>query len=96
MIAILLLFLLGILGIISIGCYVVIVIKMFQHGDPLLGGISLGSLVCLGLGFLVAFVLGWVNVDKYQARQLMMIWTGVAILSFVLGGGSHFSGALNQ
>lgn len=95
MIAILLLFFLGILFIISIGCYIVIVMKMFQHGDPLLGGISLGSLVCLGLGFLVAFILGWINVDKYQARQVMMIWTGAAILSFVLGGSSHLTGAFN-
>jgi hypothetical protein len=61
---------------------------MFQAGDPMMGIISLVLCIC-GIGFLFAIVVGWLNVDKYKARQLMPIFTVAFILMAVLGGISY-------
>ncbi|MEW4456320.1 hypothetical protein AB1L30_26895 [Bremerella sp. JC817] len=72
---VLLLALSGLMGLVSIGCFIVIVMQMFQHGDATLGIVCLATLLCGLLGFLIAFVMGWINVGKYQANKVMMIWT---------------------
>lgn len=72
----------------SVICFIILVIKMFQAGDPMMGIVSLVLCLC-GLGFLFALIIGWVNVDKYKARQLMPIYTAAFILMVVLGGISY-------
>ena len=73
----------AILGIVNLICFVLILIRMFQSGDSTLGIICIVTLLC-GIGVLLAFVMGWVNVAKYQAQQLMTIWSGALIGSIVL------------
>lgn len=82
----------GICGIVSLICFILIVMKMFGAGDPGMGILCLVLCLC-GIGFLVALVIGWINVDKYNARRLMPIYTVAFILAAVLGGAS---GAMNQ
>lgn len=77
----------GLSVILSIGsliCFIMIVVKMFQNSDQTLGIISLVGLLLCGLGALVAFVMGWVNSGKYNAQQIMLIWTGCIVGNIVL------------
>jgi hypothetical protein len=77
----------GIAGLVSLICFILLVVKMFGAGDAGMGILCLVLCLC-GIGFLVALVLGWINVDKYNARQLMPIYTIAFILAAVLGGAS--------
>jgi len=72
-----------VLGIVSLVCFVMIVIRMFQTGDQTLGIICIVTIFC-GIGGLIALVMGWVNVAKYDAQQLMTIWTGAIVGGIVL------------
>ena len=56
-------------GIVSVICFIILIVKMFQAGDPGMAILSLLLCIC-GIGFLVAIVIGWVNVDKYKSRGL--------------------------
>lgn len=75
-------------AIVAVICFIILVVKMFQAGDPMMGILSLILCIC-GIGFLFAIVVGWLNVDKYKARQLMPIFTISFILMVVLGGVSY-------
>jgi hypothetical protein len=65
-------------GIGSLVCFVLVVIKMFQHGDSNLGIISLVLILC-GIGALVAYVIGWMKAGAYGIQNVMLIWTGCFI-----------------
>jgi hypothetical protein len=69
----------GICGIGSLICFVIVVMKMFQHGDSNLGIISLVLILCFGIGGLVAYVIGWMKVGVYGIQNIMMAWTGCII-----------------
>ena len=58
-----------------------VLIKLFKAVGPLYGilGIICG---------LYALVWGWMNADKQNIRQLMMIWTALFILGLVINFGS--------
>jgi hypothetical protein len=75
--------LLGLLGIGSLVCFIMVLIKMFQSGDQTLGIICLVLILCLGIGYFAVFVLGWINSSKWNAKNLMMIWTGI-IAAFII------------
>lgn len=83
MLAMIMLFVAGVCTIISIGCYVMIIIKMFSNDEATLGIICLATLLCVGLGGLIAFIMGWVKADKLQARQIMGIWTGCVVINII-------------
>lgn len=65
------------LSIASIVCLIIVVIKLFQEKGPLHGilGIICG---------LYTFIWGWMNVDRLGIRNIMLIWTGIIVLSIVL------------
>ncbi|WDI40678.1 hypothetical protein [Bremerella sp. P1] len=73
----------AILGIVSLVCFILIIVKMFQNDDSTLGIICIVTIFC-GIGGLIAFVMGWINAGKYNASQLMLIWTGAIVGSVIL------------
>ncbi|MBA2115488.1 hypothetical protein [Bremerella alba] len=73
----------GILGLVSLVCFILIIVKMFQNDDTTLGIICIVTIFC-GIGGLIAFVMGWINAGKYNASQLMLIWTGAIVGSVIL------------
>ena len=81
--AFVLLLLAGILSIGAIVCFVMVIIQMFKHDDATMGIICLVLLLC-GIGGLVAFVMGWINVGKYQIQNIMYAWTGCIVGAVVL------------
>jgi len=68
-------------GIIWLGgfiCLILVVIKMYQR-KGLLHAI---------LGFicsLYAFIWGWINADREGIKLIMLVWTPLFILGFILG-----------
>ncbi len=70
-------------GIGSLVCFVIVIIKMFQHGDTAPAIASLVLLLC-GIGGLVAFVFGWMKAGVYGIQNIMMIWTGCLLGAIVL------------
>lgn len=75
--AFLLLGLLLLVTAVNIGCWIFVLIKMFQNESPLYGvfGIICG---------IYALVWGWQNADKLNIRNVMMIWTACVIIGIAL------------
>lgn len=71
-------------GIVSLICYIFVVVKMFQEGDTVMGIIcAVGFFVC-GVGVLVAFVYGWMKSSVWELKPVMLAWTGFWIAGFIL------------
>ncbi len=64
-------------------CFILVLIKMFQSGETAMGIVCIVTIFC-GLGGLIAFILGWINVAKWRIQQVMMIWTGCVIGNILL------------
>ena len=71
--------LLGLLAIGSLVCLILVLIKMFQAGEQTMGIVCIVLLLLCGIGGLVVFVLGWVNANKWNIKNLMLAWTGIVI-----------------
>ena len=83
---------LGILGMIaglgSLICFIIVLVKQFQTAGAVHG--IIGIITC-GLW---TFIWGWLNAGKAGIRNIMLIWTLLAIVSIALniaGGGFHFN-----
>jgi hypothetical protein len=60
-------------------CLILVLMKLFPAEGALKGVLG----VICGL---YTFIWGWMNKDKFNLGQIMMIWTGLVIAMFVLGG----------
>jgi hypothetical protein len=74
----------AILAIVSLVCLILVLIKMFQSGETTLGIVCIVLLLCFGIGGLIAFIFGWINAQKWNIKNVMLIWTGAFIASIVL------------
>ncbi|MHC2070493.1 hypothetical protein ACYFX5_23725 [Bremerella sp. T1] len=69
-------------GIVSIVCFCMIIYRMFKADQIAL------PLICIVLAFfgfgggIIAFVVGWIDVKKYDAMKVMVTWT-IALVIFV-------------
>lgn len=75
-----------VLGIVSLVCFILIIVKMFQSDDVILGVVGLVGLLACGLGALITFVMGWVNSEKYGAQQIMLVWTAAIVINLLISG----------
>ena len=83
-----------ILSLVSLVCLILVIIKMFQNDDTTMGVVCILTTVFCGIGYLITFVMGWLNAGKYGTSQIMLIWTGsfvgsviLQIIGLALGGG---------
>ncbi len=73
--------LIAIAGIVSLVCWIMILIKIFNESI----GLGILGIIC----GLFAFVYGWVKVKEYNCKNVMMAWTAAFIVTIVanaLGG----------
>ncbi len=65
------------LGLGSIICWVMVLIKMFQSEGPLHGilGIICG---------IYALIWGWMHADQYNLRKIVQIWTACLVASIII------------
>jgi len=76
--------LMGAVGLAAFVCYILVVIKMFQKGDQTMGLVSaIGFLVC-GLGYLVAFVYGWMKAAEWDIKKIMLGWTACLLVNLAV------------
>jgi len=64
-------------GIGSLICFIIVLIKLFQNEGALKGI----------LGFicgLYTFIWGWMNADKLGIKNIMLIWTVLILIALVL------------
>ena len=72
------------IGIGGLVCFVLVLVKMFQNDQTVLGIVCIVTIFCCGIGGLIAFVMGWMNVSTWRIQQIMMIWTGCIIAGLLL------------
>jgi len=60
----------------SLICFILILIKMFTTDDAFLAIVCIVTLFCGGIGYLIAFVMGWIKSSSYDAEGVMLVWTG--------------------
>jgi hypothetical protein len=83
----------SILGIGSLVCFILVLIKMFQQGQTGLGIACIVLAFCAGIGALIAFIYGWFKAREWDLQKVMMIWSGIlaahlllVIIFMVIGG----------
>ena len=87
-----LLTILGLLfGLGSLICFIIVIVKMFQHGDTTLAIVCLVLILC-GIGPLIAFVMGWVRAGAWGIQNLMLAWTGCIIGGIICNVGAAMMG----
>lgn len=64
-------------GLGSIICWIIVLIKLFQNEGALKGILG----VICGL---FAFIWGWMNADRLGIRNIMLIWTALILISLIL------------
>jgi hypothetical protein len=64
-------------GLGSLICFIIVLIKLFQNEGALKGILGL---IC----GLYTFIWGWINADKLGIKNIMLIWTLLILVSLVL------------
>lgn len=73
----------GIAGLVSLVCFILVLIKLFQTEGVLLGILGL---IC----GIYTFIWGWMKNEEQGIRQIMLYWTAAIVAGIVfqmLGGG---------
>jgi hypothetical protein len=60
-------------GLGSLVCYVLVLVKMFQHGQTGFGIACLVLTFCCGIGALIVFIYGWVRVKEWGLQNIMIV-----------------------
>ncbi|MEX1041882.1 MAG: hypothetical protein WDZ51_14680 [Pirellulaceae bacterium] len=74
------------LGLVTIGCHLWLVGKMFQNGDIGWAIFGLVGIPICGLGYLSTFILGWINNSRYGVENVVVTYTIAMVMQFVLLG----------
>lgn len=88
MLAGLLMFVAGIAGIVSLVCFVLVVIQMFKNNQTGLGIATIVLLFC-GIGQLLALVMAWVKSAEWNLRKVAMIYTASMVVGIVCWGAGY-------
>jgi len=64
-------------GLGSLICFIIVLIKLFQNEGALKGILGL---IC----GLYTFIWGWINADKLGIKNIMLIWTLLILVQLVL------------
>lgn len=67
----------AIFGLVNLACLILVLIKLFQEKGVLHGilGIICG---------LYTFIWGWMNVDRLNIRNIMIVWSVCIVLAIIL------------
>jgi hypothetical protein len=74
-----------VVGLGSLVCFIIVLIKQFQIGGAIHG--IIGIVTC-GIW---TFIWGWMNAGKANIRNIMLIWTVLFVVSLVMGAIGGFS-----
>jgi hypothetical protein len=71
----------GAASVVSIICFIVVLIQMFQHDAPGMGVVCIVLTFCFGL---IAFIYGWVRASEWRIGTLMTVWTVTIAINIVV------------
>lgn len=66
----------GILGLVNLVCAIMVLVKLFQEKGVLHAVLGF-------LCFLYTFIWGWMNVDRLNIRNIMLIWSVCLALAII-------------
>lgn len=66
-----------VVGLASIVCFIIVLVKLFQNEGALKGILGL---IC----GLYTFIWGWMNANRLDIKTIMLIWTVLIIVGLVL------------
>src|SRR5438105_415539 len=75
----------GIGGLGGLVCFILILVYMFQRDNSSLAIVCIVLFCCFGIGYLIAFIYGWIKNKDWGITTLMVIWTVCWVLS-IIGG----------
>ena len=75
----------NVIGLIAFVCYILVIVKMFQHNQTGLAIACIVGLCVCGIGYLVAFIMGWMKSGEWNLKTVMLIWTVVLVINIALG-----------
>jgi len=75
----------GLASLVSLICFILVLIQMFQRGATGMGIACIVLGFCCGLGGLIAFVYGWTKARPWNMNNLMTVWTVAAVIDVVAG-----------
>lgn len=55
-------------------CFILVVIQMFKNEQT---GLGIACIILAGIGYLIAFVYGWIKAAEWDLKKVMMAWTGL-------------------
>jgi hypothetical protein len=70
-------------GLAELVCFILVLVNMFQAGQTGLGVACIVLALC-GIGFLIAFIMGWINAGAWKIQNIMLIWTGCIVVNLIL------------
>lgn len=71
-------------GLVALICFIMVLVKMFQHGQTGLGVACIILAFC-GIGWFIVLVYGWMKADQWKIKNLMMAYTVSFLLAILLG-----------
>ena len=66
-----------IFGLVNLACLIIVLIKLFQEKGALHGILGL---IC----GLYTFIWGWMNVDRLNIRNIMIVWSVCIVVAIIL------------
>ncbi len=72
-------------GIGSVVCFVMMQIKMIKNNQAILATVSTVGLCVGGLGFLLAFIYGWIKAKEWGIENFMRNWSALVGISIFFG-----------
>jgi len=73
-----------VVGLASLACFIMVVMKMFQNEQTGMGIACIVLLFCFGIGALIALIVGWMNAEKWGIKNIMLAWTGLVVVGIIL------------
>jgi hypothetical protein len=74
------------ISIVSVLCYLFVIYQMFDKAETVIGILCVVGVCLLGLGYLVAFVYGWIKAREWEIVPVMSIWSGCLAANLLLAG----------
>ena len=71
-------------GLISLGCFLLVLYVMYDNSESTMLVICLLGVCLAGIGGLIVFVYGWTKATEWDIAWIMKIWTGAAVASIAI------------
>ena len=73
----------SIAGLISLVCFILVIVRMFQHAQTMMGVACLVGVLLAAFG-LVAFIYGWMKAGEWRMKDTMLTWTACIVVMIVV------------